>query len=109
MTAREALQSLTGYPIPADTISRVGVARGLALDSDIDSETLASSAYRLAMADVYHFLVTAPNVSQGGIYYSFSSEERERFLAIARSIYQEEGITSSVSAITTFGYKGSRL
>lgn len=110
MTIEVSLRSLTGYPLPDNTIARVGVVRGLSLDSDATEEILSTSAYRLATADVYYYLATAaPNVSQGGISYSFSAEERGRFLSIARAIYEEEGVTDASVQGTTYGYKGSRL
>jgi hypothetical protein len=51
---------------------------------------------------------TAPNISQGGISYSFSEKERSIFANRAMSIYKAWAKEEAKST-TIYGYKGSRL
>lgn len=105
-TIIEALQSLSAYPIDETFIEVVLVNRGI--DSDmprVDASTLNDSAFKLAKADIYIWLSKAPTISQGGVSYSLSAEEKAEFKRLASLIYQEEeGKKSGV-----YGYKGQYL
>ena len=105
MTLQEALKSITNYPIPQRTLDRVAAGRGLNLEAEADQSTLESGNYRLATADLMMWLVTAPNISEGGVSFSFSQEERNQFKKEAASILAELGAPKR----SNFGYKGEHL
>lgn len=105
VTLMDSLQSLCAYPIPEQAIEAIAVERGLDTMLDADSEAMHSNAYKLAKADVLMWLVYAPNVSQGGVSYTLSDEQRKRFLDQASSLYKH----ADTEVKPRFGYKGSRL
>ena len=98
------LSAISIYPIPATTLHEIAVGRGLDLDGDSDTIITNREAYQLAKADVLRWLSSAPNVSQGGVSYSFSEFERAEFRRQADAIYTEYGEKKS-----RYGYKGSRI
>ena len=105
MTVLESLSSISRYPIPAKQFELVASRRNLTLSATVTSTMLDTAAYKLAEADLYRWLATAPDVSQGGQSYSFSSDQRDVFLAQANRIYDQ----NNQSAGVTYGYKGSKL
>lgn len=59
--------------------------------AEISQRDRQGSAYKRAKAKVYLFLSEAPNVSQGGISYSFTADERSRYARKAEAILEEIG------------------
>lgn len=108
MKVSELLQSVNTYPIPATVIMEAGIRYGLELDAEGTQEIINSSSYKLAKADVYAFLSGAPNVTQNGISFSFSEDQRQYFLSISNSIRDEEGVTDATSG-QYYGYVGEDL
>lgn len=102
----ETLANICAYPIPEVALEGIGIERGIDLAQDADGELMRTKEYRLAKADTLLWLVYAPNVSQGGVSYSLSDEQRKRFIAQANAIYGEYADGSGKSI---YGYKGSRL
>lgn len=105
MTIIESLKCISGYPIPLNTLKDFAENRELKPDGEADKEVRQSTGYRLAKADVLTWLSQAPNVSQGGMSYSFSETDRMNFRRQATTIYKECGDMPK----SIFGYKGSRL
>lgn len=105
-TVFESLKSLSGYPVPQSALIRITVGRGLAISAEATASVLRSQSYRLAEADLMKWLAKAPNVSQGGVSYSFSESEREQFKAEAEAIYEESGEGQPSSQ---YGYQGENL
>ena len=91
MKASKALMSITNYPIPAPVIENIMDAAGLGSDTETSAEVRQSEPFRRATAGVYQYLAEAPNVSQAGISYSFSEDERTRFAQRASNILAELG------------------
>lgn len=91
MNIIESLKSLTAYPVPTATLINICDEVGLDSQNEADSATRKAKAYNRAKAHVYSFLAEAPNVSQGGISYSFSEDERSRFRKRAAAILEELG------------------
>ena len=108
MTLFEALASINAYPIPHGSLQEIAVRRGIALEAEIDAGQMREATYNLCVADVLMWLAEAPNVSQGGQSYSFDSEQRAKFRARAKALY-DEFKDDAAGYVTTFGYKGSRL
>ena len=107
----ELLRGISRYPIADTFLAETALRRGLDLDAVADGGVVDGSAYRLAKADLLLWLSRAPDTSQGGQSYSFSSEERKEMRRSAKGIYKAlgeeapEGLEEGV----TYGYKGSRL
>ncbi len=104
MKASKALMSISSYPIPAPVIENIAGAAGLEPDTEVDLEVRQSDPFRRATAGVYQYLSEAPNVSQGGISYTFSEDERTRFAQRASNILASLG--ESQEAEIEVGYMG---
>ena len=107
MTILESLRSLSGYPIPIITIEDITDSVGLYAGNEITPELRNSTEFKRAQAKVYMWLSSAPNVSQNGISYNFSEDERKHFKALAESTYTE--VYGNGLMVNNFGYKGEDL
>lgn len=107
MTILESLKSLSAYPIPSATIANIAEGLGLFPEDETDSGVRSSANYKRAQASVYLFLAEAPNVSQGGITFNFSDEERKRFRLNAETIL--DGLGEGSELFGTYGYMGEDL
>jgi len=108
MNVLQSLRSLSSYPIPTATIEDVAEGVGLAIDTELTQELRKDKRFKRAQARVYMFLSEAPNVSQGGISYSFSEEERRRFRLRAENLFEQIGDAASEAGVE-YGYKGEDL
>lgn len=102
MTIVEMLRTLSAYPIPRATLVAIAEARGVYADD----KAVEGTALELARADVYMWLATAPDVSQGGQSFTLGDEQRKQYRLMAQGIYAEQGVTRKT---TIYGWKGSRL
>lgn len=107
MTILESLRSLSGYPIPTITIEDIADSVGLHYLNELTPELRNSAEFKRAKANVYLWLASAPNVSQNGISYNFTEDERKRFKTNAENILKE--IDNSNLLVNNFGYKGEDL
>lgn len=101
----ELLRSINSYPIPANVIAEAGIKYDVDTEADATPEILQSPGYQLCKADIYEYLASAPNISQNGISFSFSQDQREMFLSISSSIKKEQGVEDPVSG-QGYGYMG---
>lgn len=104
MTIQEALRSITNYPIPQRTLQRVAAGAGYLLDDVITAEEISSPPFKIAEARLKLWLASAPNISEGGVSFSFSESERRQLRSEAESILSEEGLQGP-----RHGYKGEYL
>lgn len=110
MTVIEALRSVNAYPIPLRTLVITAEARGLVPTDEVSADILKSKMYNLALADLFMWLSTAPDVSQGGQTYSFTDEQRRQFRNRAEGLYGDFGADDEAGTPKSiYGYKGSRL
>lgn len=109
MTIIDALRGLTGYPIPAAKLDTIAVECAVGLGDEFTPEIAASLNYKWAMAKVYRYLSEAPNISQGGVSYSFSADDRTRFASKSSSLLASIGYADEDDAGAQFGFKGSVL
>lgn len=79
MKISNAIKAMSSYPIPAATIENIIDEAGLDAEADITKEIRVSNGFKKAKALTYAFLAEAPNITQGGISYTFSEDERSRF------------------------------
>ncbi len=107
MTVLESLCAISGYPLSPLSLELAARGRGLDPAAEVSKETFAAKDYRLAKADVLMMLADAPDVTQEGISYSFTDEQRDSFRMSASIIYNESGEGEKGHAV--YGYKGDRL
>jgi hypothetical protein len=104
MNVLECLKSITNYPVPTRTLTRIAMGRDLNVHQEADKELLASRDYRFAEADLMLWLSKAPSISEGGVSFGLTPEERASFKAEAQAILSEIGDQEP-----TYGYKGDTL
>lgn len=105
MTIQQSLKSLTAYPIPPATLQDIAEGCGLSLDIELTQELRNGKEMKRAKARTYAYLVTAPNISQNGLSFSFSAEERKQFKKLAVDLLKEIGDDTS-GLKTKCGYVG---
>lgn len=106
MTLSEYLRGLTNYPVSEEALQSILSRRGL----DGKSTTKDDKLLCLVTADVYRWLSTAPDISQGGQSYSLSDNIRESYRRRANGLYRAGGEPESVlEEHPRYGYKGERL
>ena len=73
--------------------------------AELTAETRKGKPFMRAKARIYDFLSQAPSVTQAGISFSFSDEDRKRFREKAESLRLEaDGSSKGV-----YGYQGEDL
>lgn len=107
MTLREYLRGLTNYPVSEGALNSILSARGANSRTEFDG----TSQSLLAMADLYMWVSTAPDVSQGGQSYSILYSTREQYRKRANELYRKAGepVDGEVATKVHFGYKGDKL
>lgn len=107
MTILESLKSLSGYPLSRLSVENIAEELGLSADGEVTAEVRSSAAFKRAKARVYLLLAEAPDVSQGGITYSFSDEDKKLFRQQAQALLEEVGDDSPVG--DDYGWMGEDL
>lgn len=105
---KDLLQSINPYPIPANVITEAGIKYGLDLESEVTPDLIAGKEYNLAKADIYTYLAGAPDVTQNGVSFSFTEDQRAYFLNVATSIRGEQGVQDPTTG-QGYGYVGEDL
>lgn len=109
MTVVQSLRSLSAYPIPLSTVIEIAESTGMCHDTEMQPEIRQSREFRKAQALVYIFLSEAPNVTQNGISFSLSAEERRRLRTRGESILEDLCDDTATGATPEFGYMGEDL
>jgi hypothetical protein len=104
MTVETALRSISNYPITSSVISNIADEAGIDANGVANQEMRRSSGFLHAKALVYEYLAQAPNISQGGISYSFSQDERKVFSTKSSMLKKQAGIEEA--AEIGYGYVG---
>lgn len=107
MTIREYLTSMTSYSVSDDYINVIGEEIGVA-NMDANVSTLTDVQLNRSKARVYLYLVTNPNISEGGMSISFTATERKMFWDLAKKFAFLAGETGLIPG-ANFGYKGENL
>lgn len=105
MKVASILKSLSGYPIPYQTIAYIAESNGFTTEDDVDLMETPTKELIRAKADTYKWLADAPTVSQQGISYSFSDTERKHFRSMALDLLAEIGEGNESDC----GYRGDLL
>lgn len=85
MDVRTALSSSVSFPLSSGQVELIAEDRDLTLDAVYTKALGKSEEFQLAKADMIRCLVTAPNVSEGGV--SISIADRKTLIGIANGIY----------------------
>jgi hypothetical protein len=85
MTIAESLFSLNSYPIPVNTVEKFCIDRELTSTDEYTKTIGDSEEYQLAMADVFLYLYTAPDLKEQQI--SINQADRNNYLNRANKIY----------------------
>lgn len=94
--------------MPTEVVERICIDRGIDMTAEYTSEYISMRGYRLAKADCYKWLFTAVvSVSENGITFTLSAEDKKLYRMLANEIYSAEG-ESTISS-SKFGYIGNRL
>lgn len=91
MNVLQSLQSVNLYPIPQATIDRIAIETGLNAQATMTAAIATSAAYKRALAKVYLFLAEAPNVSEGGAYYTILDGTKKDLKRKAAALLEELG------------------
>lgn len=103
-TLRDTLKAISTYPIPAATLEAAAAEWGFSLDDESNPEVLSSPEFKCLKADIHDFLASAPNISEGGVSFSFSSIERKTFSRKAERLRMDSGL---INPSDDFGYQGT--
>lgn len=91
MTILEAIKEAIGYPISDNRAEMTLTKRGLSKTATATQAVLTGKAFELATADLMIWLITAPNVSEGG--YSLSVSDKSTLKSIASGIYSKWNVS----------------
>lgn len=108
MTILESLKSLNGYPLSQLSLVNIAEEQGLSADGSATPDVRKSAQFKRAKAKVYLLLAEAPDVSQGGITYSFSDEDKKQFRIQAQALLEEVGDDTSAVG-DNYGWMGEDL
>lgn len=104
MTIGQALSTLTPYPVPDLTISKITVDRDLLISETYTKSIGESQLFELATADLYSWVGTAHNISEQGISISLPQDIKNEYMTKANAIYQK--YSDSKFSGRTYGFKG---
>ena len=107
MNVINSLSSISGYPIQASTLDRICGECGLDANVEATTEVFTSKPYVKAKAHVLLYLVDAPNVSQGGISFSFTATEKSQMRKKAIALLNSIGENDPEAGTGSYGYVGS--
>ena len=85
MDIRTALKNTVSFPLSNGQVEVIAVERGLNLSDEFTKTIGRSAEFQLAKADMIRCIVTALNVTEGGV--SISVADRKTLIGIANGIY----------------------
>ena len=85
MDIRTALKNTVSFPLSNGQVEVIAVERGLNLSDEFTKTIGRSSEFQLAKADMIRCIVTALDVTEGGV--SISVADRKTLIGIANGIY----------------------
>lgn len=100
MTILEAIKEAIGYPISDNRANMTLTKRGLTATSEATGSVLNSESFELATADLIIWMITTPNISEGG--YSLSTSDKQQLKDIASGIFAKWGITDYTKPTARF-------
>jgi len=91
MTILEAIKEAIGYPISDNRANMTLIKRGLSATAEANEAVLNGQAFDLATADLIYWMITTPNISEGG--YSLTVNDKKTLQQIASGIFSKWGVT----------------
>ena len=91
LSISDSLRAISLYPTNPLTLQNICEECGLDGKGDATQDVRQSSDYKRAKAKVYQYLAAAPQVSEAGASFNFTSEERKRFSRLASDLLDEIG------------------
>lgn len=104
MTILEAIKEAVGYPISDNRANMTLIKRGLTGTSEATQSVLTGKAFELATADLIFWMITAPNISEGG--YSLSVTDKKTLKDIASGIFSKWGLADPTYPTAKFVSRG---
>lgn len=100
MTILEAIKEAIGYPISVNRANITLIKRGLAGASEATQEVLNSREFELATADLIYWMITTPNITEGG--YHLSVTDKKTLQQIASGIFSKWGVSDPSTPTARF-------
>lgn len=110
MKVKETLREAFGYPIPEAAVVEACEDAGIDPNIEVNGSVRTGANYRRAKALLCQWVAAAPNVTQEGVSYSLSDEQRRALRDKAAALFSaaEEG-TADGSQSVVYGYMGDSL
>lgn len=100
MTILEAIKEAVGYPISDNRANMTLIKMGFTGASEATSAVLNSKEFELATADLINWMITAPDISEGG--YRLSITDKKSLRQIASGILSKWGVSDPLSPTVKF-------
>lgn len=99
---------MTSYPVPDMAINAILLNRGLDGTVVIDMALMKEPAYKLAQADLYVWLSTAPAMKEQES--SVTQKDSEFYLKLANALYMRYGENEdTIPEKRLYGFKGDKF
>lgn len=100
MTVLEAIKEAIGYPISDNRAKMTLIKRGLTGTDEVSRAILNGKPFELATADLIFWLITAVDISEGGV--SISLSDKKSLKEFASGLYSKWGETDHSRATAKF-------
>lgn len=100
MTILEAIKEAIGYPISVNRANMTLIKRGLTAANEATQAILNSREFELATADLIYWMITTPNISEGGV--SLSITDKKTLQQIASGIFSKWGVSDPSTPTAKF-------
>lgn len=100
MTILDAIKTSVGYPISVNRANMTLIKRGLTGTSEATQAILNSREFELATADLIYWMITTPNISEGGV--SLSITDKKTLQQIASGIFSKWGVSDPTTPTAKF-------
>lgn len=105
MTVSEALLAMVVFPVPTTTVEKFCIERGLLSNVEYSPEVASSQNFKLAEADLYHWMATSPDIKEQEL--SLNPADRKYYLNKANKVYGEFDDSKNTSFI--YGFVGENF
>lgn len=109
ITVKQALKSISSYPIADNAIEVALIEHTLDADAELTADIVRSDVFNIAKADILMSIVGAASISEGG--FSVSATDVQSIKQLALAIYQQHGSDKAdlLSDTKIYEYKGEPI
>lgn len=100
MTILEAIKEAIGYQISTNRANMTLIKRGLTGTGEATQAVLTSREFELATADLIYWMITTPNISEGG--YHLTITDKKTLQQIASGIFSKWGVSDPSTPTARF-------